>query len=73
MSVPVKKLPRRFKKNRRAHHSLKEASAGKCKDCGAKTIPHRACAKCGKYKGKTVVDVAKRLLRTKRNQKHKAS
>jgi len=28
-----------------------------CKNCGAPTLPHRACTACGYYKGRQVVVV----------------
>lgn len=57
---------------RRSHHALKAASLGKC-ECGALRMSHRACAECGKYDGRVVIDVvahAKReSLRMKRREK----
>jgi len=28
-----------------------------CANCGEKKLPHRACKKCGEYKGRAVVAV----------------
>ena len=32
-------------------------TSGICPNCGAKMLPHRACAACGYYKGKQVLEV----------------
>lgn len=57
---------------RRSHHALTAARPGKC-ECGALKLSHRACATCGKYRGKVVIDVVARAkraaLRTKRREK----
>ena len=57
---------------RRSHHGLTAAKPGKC-ECGALKLSHRACATCGKYRGKVVVDVVARAkreaARTKRREK----
>ena len=57
---------------RRSHHGLVTARLLKC-ECGALRQNHRACATCGKYAGRIVVDVvavAKREAnRNKRREK----
>ncbi len=45
--------------NRRSHHALKARSLAIC-ECGAPRVPHRACASCGRYRGRVVVDMAKK-------------
>ena len=45
--------------NRRSHHALKARSLAIC-ECGAVRVPHRACATCGRYRGRVVVDMAKK-------------
>ena len=50
---------------RRSHHGLKAASLGRC-ECGALRESHRACASCGKYNGKVVIDVVERAKRENR-------
>ncbi|HBO16481.1 MAG: 50S ribosomal protein L32 [Candidatus Moranbacteria bacterium GW2011_GWE2_35_2-] len=32
----------------------------KCPKCGATVMPHRACAKCGYYKGNEIVNTLKK-------------
>lgn len=43
--------------NRRSHHALKAQTIATC-ECGAVRVSHRACASCGRYRGRVVVDVA---------------
>ena len=43
--------------NRRSHHALKAQALAVC-ECGAPRVSHRACAQCGRYRGRVVVDVA---------------
>ena len=56
--------------NRRSHHALSEPRVSKCADCGAPHMRHRACASCGKYRGKVVTDVV--AAARKKDEKRKA-
>lgn len=49
--------------NRRSHHALKLARFETCKDCNTKHLMHRVCTTCGKYRGRVVVDVMKKVLK----------
>ncbi|MBU2541988.1 50S ribosomal protein L32 [Patescibacteria group bacterium] len=71
MGLPSKKRTNRSKRERASHFALKPTATAKCEKCGAKTLPHTACTKCGTYKGRKAVDVNKRVLRTKRNKSKK--
>ena len=51
MSVPVKKHTKSAVKRRASHFALKNKAGVKCSNCGANLLPHRACPKCGYYKG----------------------
>lgn len=55
---------------RRSHHALTAARATKC-ECGALRVPHRACAKCGKYNGRVVLDITGRAARDARRSKRR--
>ena len=55
MSVPKKKRTKGSVKRRASHFALKEKAGVKCSNCGASLLPHRACAKCGYYKGEKKV------------------
>lgn len=53
---------------RRSHHALSASTTTKC-ECGALRRPHRACAKCGKYNGRVVIDVVALAARAQRRKK----
>jgi large subunit ribosomal protein L32 len=55
---------------RRSHHALKASRLVRC-ECGALRIPHRACAECGKYNGRIVIDVVARAKREARRTKRR--
>lgn len=60
-------------RNRRSHHALKAQVLGVC-ECGAARVPHRACAACGRYKGRVVVNVAEKAQKkAERRQKREKS
>jgi large subunit ribosomal protein L32 len=42
---------------RRSHDFLTAVGLSECPACHEKKLPHRACPKCGEYKGRAVVDV----------------
>jgi large subunit ribosomal protein L32 len=42
---------------RRSHDFLSAVGVSECPNCHEKKLPHRACAKCGEYKGRAVLDV----------------
>jgi large subunit ribosomal protein L32 len=42
---------------RRSHDFLTAVGLSECPNCHEKKLPHRACAKCGAYKGRAVLDV----------------
>ena len=69
MGLPAKRRTTTSKKQRASHFALKKTALATCEKCGAKTTPHQACKKCGTYKGKTVVNVAKRAARLVRSHK----
>jgi large subunit ribosomal protein L32 len=56
MAVPQRKTSKSRKNLRRAHHALRPASLGRCKNCGQATHPHRICPNCGFYNGRVVID-----------------
>lgn len=57
-------------RNRRSHHALRGAASTVCQNCGARMMSHRACAACGKYNGREVVNVLART--TKKTAKKSA-
>jgi large subunit ribosomal protein L32 len=42
---------------RRAHDYLTPHSLSECPNCHERKMPHRACPKCGYYKGREVLEV----------------
>lgn len=54
---------------RRSHHALEAARPTTCEECGKLRQSHRACANCGKYNGRVVIDVVARQKRTARRTK----
>ena len=69
MGLPAKRRTTTSKKQRASHFALKKSALGTCEKCSAKITPHQACKKCGTYKGKSAVDVAKRTARLIRSRK----
>ena len=43
--------------SRRAHDHLKAKSLSHCPNCHEPKMPHRACPKCGYYKGRQVLSI----------------
>ena len=60
-------------RNRRSHHRISSPRLTTCSECGEKHLMHRVCPTCGKYRGKVVIDmekkIAKREEKTKRREK----
>lgn len=59
-------------RNRRSHHALKNVKANACVKCGEAIRPHIACANCGTYKGRQVIDVAAKTEKKEKKAKAKA-
>lgn len=55
---------------RRSHHAISGVRLATC-ECGALRQSHRACANCGKYNGKVVIDVVARASRDARRSKRR--
>ncbi|MSU74017.1 50S ribosomal protein L32 [Candidatus Kaiserbacteria bacterium] len=55
---------------RRSNHGIYGQRLAKC-ECGAQRLSHRACAECGKYNGRIVIDVVGRTKRAVRRAKKK--
>lgn len=58
MAVPKRRTSKSKRNKRRSHDALKSPGAGRCPNCGEPIISHRACASCGQYRGRQVVEVA---------------
>jgi large subunit ribosomal protein L32 len=58
MPNPKRRHSKRRTSNRRAHDHLHAFSLAECPNCHEKKLPHRACPKCGYYKGREVIDTS---------------
>ena len=59
MAVPFRRTSKTKKRMRRTHLKKDVATLTSCPKCGATIQPHRACSKCGYYKGKEVIALKK--------------
>lgn len=69
--VPKKRHTKSSRNQRRMHLFLKSKKLVKCLKCGKAAQPHCACAACGYYKGREVVNVMAKLDRKERKNKEK--
>lgn len=56
MAVPKRRTSKTKKRMRRTHLKLVAKTTVNCPNCGEVIQPHRACTKCGFYKGKNVLN-----------------
>ena len=56
MPNPKRRHSKARRDRRRAHDALGTPVKATCPNCGEAKLPHRACAKCGEYRGRTVVE-----------------
>ena len=57
--------------NRRSHHGLIAPRLSTCADCGEMHIRHHICNNCGKYRGRTIIDVALQIEKKEKKVKAK--
>lgn len=50
-AVPARRVSKTAKRARRTHLKKDAPTVVLCKNCGNPIAPHRACTKCGYYKG----------------------
>ncbi len=55
MAVPKQRKTKSRRNQRRMHIYLKKQEITECPECGEEKMPHRACANCGFYNGKSVI------------------
>lgn len=60
MALPTQKRTKGSARRRASHYALRAKSSIKCSNCGAVILPHRACKKCGYYKGQKKVSTSLR-------------
>jgi large subunit ribosomal protein L32 len=56
MAVPKRRTSRSKRNKRRSHDALAPPARSKCPQCGEPKLPHRVCANCGTYRGRTVIE-----------------
>lgn len=54
MAVPFRKVSKTRRNMRRTHYKVKANGLVQCSNCEEMIRPHRACPKCGFYKGEQV-------------------
>lgn len=57
MPVPKRRTSTSKRNKRRAHDAITAPETVPCPECGEPTVRHRACAHCGQYRGRQVIDV----------------
>ncbi|MFZ3045911.1 MAG: 50S ribosomal protein L32 [Desulfatirhabdiaceae bacterium] len=57
MAVPKHKTSKSKRDKRRTHQKIDAPEISVCPECGEARLPHHACAKCGSYHGRKVVEV----------------
>ena len=55
MAVPFRRTSKTKKRMRRTHLKKEVGAVTVCPKCGTAIRPHRACTKCGNYKGENVL------------------
>lgn len=71
MGLPGHRRTSGDKRRRLTHRALKVTGVSTCPKCTKPVKAHCACAFCGTYKGKQVLDVARRTRRTDKKNKKK--
>ena len=56
MALPKHKKSKSKRGMRRTHHKIATPNISACPQCGEMRLSHRVCAKCGSYKGRTVIE-----------------
>ncbi len=72
MAVPKKRTSSAKRNMRRSHHARRALRLSPCANCGTPGMPHTACANCGRYRGREVINVLKKVERNERKRKEKA-
>jgi large subunit ribosomal protein L32 len=66
---PKKRHSRARQGKRRAAIHLAVSKTVLCPNCKAPILPHKICKHCGYYKGKMVLDLAKKTKKTEEEKK----
>ncbi|MDD4706244.1 MAG: 50S ribosomal protein L32 [Bacilli bacterium] len=60
MAVPARRTSKTKKRMRRTHLKKTAPKVVVCPNCEEAIMPHRACTKCGYYKGKEIIKINKK-------------
>ncbi|MDP3771397.1 MAG: 50S ribosomal protein L32 [bacterium] len=71
MALPGHRRTSSDKRRRAAHFALKKINLSACTACKKPVLPHHACAFCGTYGGKKVVEVKKSVADRRKPQAKK--
>ncbi len=55
MAVPKRRTSRARRDKRRSHDAAPLPPRSNCPQCGEPKLPHRVCANCGTYRGRTLI------------------
>lgn len=66
MALPKQRHTRHRRDRARRQYNLSLIQTKKCPKCQAPVLPHRACPKCGTYRGREVVNTAPKMKKTKK-------
>ena len=56
MPNPKRRHSKARRDKRRSHDALERPATSICDNCGEAKMPHRACPKCGHYRGRQVIE-----------------
>ena len=57
MPVPKRKTSKSKRDKRRTHQKTTGPNVSPCPQCGEAKMSHQVCPSCGKYKGKTIIEI----------------
>lgn len=75
-ALPARRISKTRKRLRRTHLKKEAPTVVSCPNCKSPIAPHRACTKCGYYKGKDVlgkevVTTEEKVVKAKKESKKK--
>ncbi len=76
-ALPARRISKTRKRLRRTHLKKEAPTVVSCPNCKSPIAPHRACTKCGYYKGKDVLGketkeaALEKVVKTKKEAKKK--
>ena len=57
MPLPKHKTSKSRRDKRRTHQKTEGPNVSPCPHCGEGKMSHQVCPSCGKYKGKTIIEI----------------